>query len=88
MLVTAMNTDDLEMLQQFRAQRFFCFFAASLQFCPIKISTDNILKIYCPHVEFVDVLLDELDDLCHYSYLILGVYGIILYWACPEDTKK
>jgi hypothetical protein len=87
MLTTTMNTDDLEMLQQFRVQRFFYFFAANLQFCSIQISTENILNIYCPHERFVDELLHELEDLCHYAYLILGVHGIFFYWDNPKYTS-
>ena len=60
MLITTMNTDDLEMLQQFRVQRFSSFFAASLQFCSLKINADNILNIYCPHQKFVNELLNDL----------------------------
>jgi hypothetical protein len=87
MLITTMNTNDLEMLQQFRVQRFICFFATSLQFCSIQISTENILNIYCPHEGFVDELLYELEDLCHYAYLILGVYGIFFHWDNPKCTS-
>jgi hypothetical protein len=87
MLITTMNTDDLEILQQFRIQRFFCFFATSLQLCPIQISSDNILNIYCPHEEFINELLDELEDLCHFAHLILGVYGIVFYWTNSKNTS-
>jgi hypothetical protein len=87
MFSITMNTDDLEILQQFRVQRFFHFFAANLQFCPIQISTDNILNIYCPHEGFVHELLNELEDLCHYAHLILGVHGIVFYWDNSESTS-
>jgi hypothetical protein len=84
MLIDTMNTDDLKTLQNFRMQRFFYFFAASLQFCPIQIGADNILNIYCPHEESVNDLLNEAEDLHYYAYLILGVHRIVLHLACSE----
>jgi hypothetical protein len=86
MSLTAMNTADLEQLQQFRIQRFLCFFAASLQYCPVRVNADNTLAIYCPDAKFIDELLDELEDLRHYARIILGVQEIILYLAHSEET--
>jgi CRISPR/Cas system endoribonuclease Cas6 (RAMP superfamily) len=85
MSLTPINNADLEQLQQFRIQRFLCFFAASLQYCPVQVDTDNTLAIYCPDPEFIDKLLDELEDLRHYAYIILGVQEIILYLAHPKE---
>jgi hypothetical protein len=85
MSFTAMNTADLEQLQQFQMQRFLCFFAGSLQYCPVRVNADNILAIYCPHEEFRDELLEDLEDLHHYAHVILGVQKIILYLAHPKE---
>jgi hypothetical protein len=86
MSLTTMNTADLEQLKHFRIQRFLCFFAASLQYCPVLVNADNTLAIYCHDAEFIDELLDELEDLRHYARIILGVQEIILYLAHSEET--
>jgi CRISPR/Cas system endoribonuclease Cas6 (RAMP superfamily) len=85
MSLTPINTADLEQLQQFRIQRFVCFFANNLQYCPVLVNADNTLAIYCPDAEFIDELLDELEDLRHYAYIILGVHEIILYLAHSKE---
>jgi hypothetical protein len=84
MLLTEINVEDLDLLMQFRIERFLCFFTSSLPHCLLQIDADRLLTIYCPHSEVVDDLLEDLDDLCSHARLILGMNRISLCLGLEE----
>jgi hypothetical protein len=91
MFLTEITADDLVRLEQCRMKRLLHFFGPSLPRCLIYLDADSELNIYCPNSEIVDELLDDLEDLCNYAWLILGVRAISLYFCYEEilhmDTK-
>jgi hypothetical protein len=88
MLLTEINIDDLDQLKRFRLQRLLHFFTTSLPLCLIQVDvSSNTLAVYCPREEIVDNLLDDLEDLCRYAWLILGVRAIALYF-CQEEILR
>ena len=84
MLLTEINVEDLDLLMQFRIERLLCFFTSSLPSCLLQIDADNMLTIYCPRSEIVDDLLEDLDDLCIHTRLILGMNRISLRLGLEE----
>lgn len=88
MLLTELNIDDRGRLMQLRIERLLHFFTASLPYCQIQITADNILMIACPNSIIVDDLLDDLEDLCHHAMLIVGVKKIALYFGQEEILLK
>jgi hypothetical protein len=84
MLLTEINTDDCHKLMQLRIERLLHFFAASLPCCQIEVTAENTLIINCPSSIVVDNLVDDLEDLCHHAWLIVGVKKIALYFGSEE----
>jgi hypothetical protein len=76
--LTEINVDDLNKLSQLRMERIIGLFPSSLPFCLIQIDTDNVLSIHCHHAGIMDRLIAELEDLCYYACLIVGVRSISL----------
>jgi hypothetical protein len=87
MLLTDMNDEDLDLLQQFRLERLLGFFTSSLPYCLTQIDERNMLTIYCPSSGIVDELLDAFDELCAHARLVLGVKTIGLYFAQEEILR-
>jgi hypothetical protein len=86
MLLTEINVDDLEKLERLRIDRLKLFFTASLPQCLIMINAD-MLTIYCLDPETIDKLLEDLEDLCSHSWLILGLKNISLYFGLEEILR-
>ncbi len=84
MSFTELNVDDLNKLERLRLDRLLLFFTSSLPHCLLQIDEGNSLSIYCLHSEIVDELLDELEDLCSHTWLILGVKKLSLYFGLEE----
>jgi hypothetical protein len=84
MSLTEMNIDDRDQLKYLRIQRLRQLFAHSLQACLMRVNPDNMLAVHCPQPEIVDELLNEMEDLCKYAWLVLGVRSIALYF-CQEE---
>lgn len=87
MLLTEININDLETLKKLRLERLSQLFLSSLAYCLVYIDVENVFTIYCPSSEIVDELLDDLGDLCHYAWLILGSGTISLYF-CQEEILR
>jgi hypothetical protein len=85
--LTEINVDDLNKLQQLRMERLLGLFSSSLPFCMIQIDGDNVLSIHCHHAGIMDLLMTELDDLCYYARLVLGVKSISLYLLHQEILR-
>ena len=84
MLLTEMSLDDLVLLERFRIERLRSFFSQSLMECPISIHQHNLLTIHCPEPWLIDMLIDDVEELCDYAWLILGVESIVLSFAQEE----
>jgi hypothetical protein len=81
MSLTEMTFDDLMRLEQFRNERLRSFFAQSLLHCVFRRGRHKTLIIHCPEAWIVDRLLPDLEELCDYAWLILGVEAIALYFV-------
>jgi hypothetical protein len=79
-----MTFDDLMRLGQFRNERLRGFFTQSLVLCTFYRSRHGVLIIHCSKAWMVDRLLTDLEELCDYTWLILGVEAITLYFAQEE----
>jgi hypothetical protein len=84
MLLTEMSFDDLILLEQFRIERLRSFFSQSLMECSISIHEHDLLTINCPEPWLIDTLIDDIEELCEYAWLILGVESIVLSFAQEE----
>jgi hypothetical protein len=76
---TEMNVNDLNKLRHLRIERLIGLFSASLPFCLIQVDADDVLFIHCYHNGILNKLMSELEDLCYYSCLIVGVKFISLH---------
>lgn len=76
---TTITINDLQLLRQFRVSRLRNFFAEDLAQVYIHVDWENKLSFLCPTVPAVNALLDEIEDLRHYSWLILGIKTISIY---------
>lgn len=85
--LTEMNVDDLNKLKQLRMERLVGLFSSSLPFCLIQIDADNVLSIRCHHAGIMDMLISELEDLCYYACLIVGVKFISLHSLHKEILR-
>jgi hypothetical protein len=87
MSLTEMTFDDRMRLEQFRNERLRSFFAQSLLHCVFRRKHHNMLIIHCPDAWMVDSILTDLEELCDYAWLILGVEAIALYFAQEEICR-
>ncbi len=87
MLLTQITAEDLIRLEECRIKRLLHFFGSSLPRCLIRLDVTNTLNVYCPDPEIVDELVDDLEDLCNYAWLILGVRTVSLYF-CYEEILR
>ncbi|UBF29790.1 hypothetical protein K9N68_36810 (plasmid) [Kovacikia minuta CCNUW1] len=82
-----MTLDDRMRLSQLRHERLRSFFAQSLLHCVFYREHQKVLIIHCPEAWMVDSLLTDLEELCDYAWLILGVEAIALYFAQEEICR-
>jgi len=87
MLLTNINLDDVKLLDQLRLKRLRSFFAQSLLHCAIRRDRDQTLIVHCLEASIIDAVLSDLEELCDYAWLILGVEAIALYFAQEEICR-
>jgi hypothetical protein len=87
MLLTEINVDDLNKLDRVRLDRLACFFTATLPCCEIQIEIGNILIIHCPNSTIANDLVEDIEDLSYYGWLVLGVRSIGIYLANEEILR-
>jgi hypothetical protein len=75
MLLTEINTDDLNKLNQLRVERFFGLFSKSLSNCLLQVENEA-LSIHCYQAGIMGKLLDELSEVAYYARLVLGAQSI------------
>lgn len=84
MLLTKINLDDVKLLDQLRIRRLRSFFTETLLHCAIRCDRTQTLIVHCLEASIVDTVLSDLEELCSYAWLILGVEAIALYFAQEE----
>jgi hypothetical protein len=84
MFIAELTVDDLMLLEQFRIERLRSFFAENLLQCLIYVDLQHRLVINCPEPLIVDILLTDLQDLCDYVWLIIGVKTIAIFFIQEE----
>lgn len=82
-----LTTDDLLKLEKLRLERLQAFFVESLGLCFVHLNQSNHLAICCPNPRLVDQLLDEIEALCWYAWVIVGVTQISIYFVGEEVYK-
>jgi len=73
MLLTEINLYDLVLLRQMQIERLRTFFAESLLLASIYVDQQNILIIDCADSWDAQSLLSEIEELCEYAWMILGI---------------
>lgn len=81
MSLSEMTLDDRLRLSKLRNERLRSFFAQSLLHCALRCDSHKTLIIHCSDAWMIDSLLTDLEELCDYALLILGVEAIALYFA-------
>jgi hypothetical protein len=87
MALTEITFDDRMRLEQLRHARLRSFFSQGLLGCIFRRGRQKTLIIHCPEAWMVDVLLPDLEELCDYAWLILGVEAIALYFVREEICR-
>jgi hypothetical protein len=87
MVSNEMTFDDRMRLSQLRNERLRSFFAQNLLHCVFHCDRHKTLIIHCPKAWMVDSLLTDIEELCNYAWLILGVEAIALYFAQEEICR-
>jgi hypothetical protein len=84
MFFPELTVDDWMLLNRFRLDRLRSLFAQSLLQCLVYVDRHHRLVIHCSEPWIVDSLLTELEELCDYAWLILGVKTIVFLFAQEE----
>jgi hypothetical protein len=79
-----LTTDDRLRLEKLRLERLRAFFCDSLALCPTYVSQPSHLVIACPEPWLVDRLLDEIEALCWYAWIVVGASYLSIYFAGEE----
>jgi hypothetical protein len=87
MFIAELTVDDLMLLQQFRIERLRSFFAENLLQCLVYVDRQHRLVIHCPEPLIVDTLLTDLQELCDYAWLIIGVKTIAIFFIQEEICR-
>jgi len=79
-----LTIDDLLVLELHRLDRLQSFFPDSLPLCLLHFELDQTLTIHCSEPWLVDELLNKLDKLNWYAWLIVGAEAISICYALEE----
>lgn len=82
-----MAFDDRMRLSQLRKRSLRSCFVQGLLHCVFRHDRRKALLNHCPEAWIVDSLLADLEELCDYAWLILGVEAITLYFAQEEICR-
>jgi hypothetical protein len=83
-MFTELTVNDLILLEELRIERLRSFFTESLFQCLIYIDHQHRLVIHCPEPLLVDALATDLEELCDYTWLILGLKMIVVFFIQEE----
>jgi hypothetical protein len=76
-----LTIDDLLLLEKHRLERLRSFFGDTLRLCFLHIDKRNTLTIHCSEPWIVDQLISEMEQLCWYTWLVVGAERIVLRFA-------
>lgn len=83
-MLLELTTNDLLLLEQYRLHRFRSFFFSTLMSCPLCLDDSKTLVIHCLEPEVVDQLLRQIDQLCWYARIVLGVHCLTIQFVQEE----
>jgi hypothetical protein len=83
-----LTTNDLLLLEQYRLDRFRSFFADTLPLCFLHLDSNGLLKIHCSEPWIVDELLDGIQPLLWYAWVIVGARSLSIYFAQEEIVQS
>jgi hypothetical protein len=78
------TADDLLILETLRLERLRAFFAQILTDCVLYLDRQNCLTIHCPEPWMVDELVDQVEQLRWYSYIVVGAQRLSIYFSQEE----
>lgn len=87
MFLPELTVDDWMLIEQFQLDRLRSFFAQSLLQCLMYVDRQHRLVIHCPEPLIVDTLLTDLQELCDYAWLIIGVKTIAIFFVQEEICR-
>jgi hypothetical protein len=73
-----LTTDDLLLLEKHRLERLRSFFGDTLRRCFLYVDQHNKLIIHCSEAWIVDQLLDEINELRWYTWIVVGAPNLSL----------
>ncbi len=82
-----LTADDLLVLEQHRLERLRSFFGDTLRLCFLHLDRKNVLTIHCSEPWIVDQLMDEINELCWYAWVIVGAQQLSICFAQEEIHK-
>lgn len=71
-------------LEKYRLERLRSFFGSSLLHCVLHLNQKNTLTIHCSQPRLVDQLLEELDQLRWYAWVVVGAQRLSICFAQEE----
>jgi hypothetical protein len=79
-----LTDQDSLILEVLRLERFRSHFLDTLPECFLLLDRHCTLAIHCSEPWLVDDLLAEIDQLCHYAWIVVGAYKISIWFAQEE----
>jgi hypothetical protein len=79
-----LTDNDFLVLEVLRLERFRTHFLDTLPECFLFLDRNCTLAIHCSEPWLVDDLLAQIDQLCHYAWIIVGAYQVSIWFAQEE----
>ena len=79
-----LTVEDSLLLEKHRLERLRSFFADTLAKCFLHLDQKNKLTIHCSEPWIVDQLLDEIDQLRWYVWVVVGAQRLSICFAQEE----
>jgi hypothetical protein len=79
-----LTDNDALLLEVLRMERFRSHFLDTLPDCFLFLDRNYTLAIHCSEPWIVDDLLSEIDQLCHYAWIVVGAYQVSIWFAQEE----
>lgn len=80
----ALTIDDWFLLEKYRLERLRNCFEETLSLCVLQLDTENTLLIHCSEPWLVDHLMQDIDQLCWYSWLVVGAQQLSICFVQEE----
>ncbi len=79
-----LTDNDFLILEVLRLERFRTYFLDTLPLCFLLLDRNCTLAIHCSEPWLVDDLMAEIDQLCHYAWIVVGAYQVSIWFAQEE----